>query len=358
MISICIIGKDEEAVLDKCLKALVPYGYEIIFVDTGSSDRTKQIAKTYTNFVYDFDWADDFSAARNFAISKANFDYVLNVDCDEIVVQLDKAALERSIRENPDGVGRLHIVNDFSRKKSQNEDERFKSDSWISRLFSKQQFHYEGRIHEQVTSVEGTRFSCYDLPVLVLHSGYDGSEEAIQKKAERNRKLLLQELKEHPDHPYILFQLGQSYYMQHEYEKALIYYDKMLSIDVDPRLEYVGSGVEAYGYCLIETKQYEKALGLEGVYDTFAKTSDFVFLMGLIYMHNGMLSEAVEQFLKATEINIEKVHGTGGFRAYYNIGVIYECVGMLQEASEFYEKAGAYKPAKSRLLAIKKGSAE
>ncbi|MDD6135834.1 MAG: tetratricopeptide repeat protein, partial [Lachnospiraceae bacterium] len=182
--------------------------------------------------------------------------------------------------------------------------------------------------------------------------GYDGNEETIRKKAERNRSLLEEEYRLHPDDPYILYQLGQTYYMEHKYELALEYYDKMLSIDIDPRLEYVQNGVESYGYCLIETKQFEKALGLVGVYDTFAHTSDFVFLMGLIYMNNGMLDEAVNEFLKATTKKKEKVHGTSGFRAYYNIGVIYECVGMLQEAREYYEKAGNYEPAKMRLSKI------
>ena len=84
MISFCIIGKNEEAIIEKCLVALVPYGYEIVYVDTGSSDRTKEIAHKYTDRIYDFEWINDFSAARNFAISKAGGDYILMIDCDSI----------------------------------------------------------------------------------------------------------------------------------------------------------------------------------------------------------------------------------------------------------------------------------
>ena len=352
MISFCIIGKNEEAIIEKCLVALVPYGYEIVYVDTGSSDRTKEIAHKYTDRIYDFEWINDFSAARNFAISKAGGDYILMIDCDEIVTEFDQAETERLIQQHPDAVGRLIRVDEFTRKTSNQEKEQFASNVRINRLFPKHDFHYVGRIHEQVERISDKEYSTYNIPLKMIHSGYDGNEETIRKKAERNRSLLEEEYRLHPDDPYILYQLGQTYYMEHKYELALEYYDKMLSIDIDPRLEYVQNGVESYGYCLIETKQFEKALGLVGVYDTFAHTSDFVFLMGLIYMNNGMLDEAVNEFLKATTKKNEKVHGTSGVRAYYNIGVIYECVGMLQEAREYYEKAGNYEPAKMRLSKI------
>lgn len=355
MLSFCIIGKNEEAILERCLLALVPYGYEIIFVDTGSTDRTKEIALKYTDKVYDFEWIDDFSAARNYSISKASNEIVLPIDCDEIVVEFDKARTEQLIKMYPDKVGRLLRVDDFSRKVGNNEAiyDNFASNVRVSRLFSKSKFHYEGRIHEQVVPIDGGDISTYNIPLKMIHSGYNGDEAVIREKAERNRNLLLSEYEKNPDDPYILYQLGQTYYMEHDYENALVYYDKMLAIDVNPRLEYVQNGVEAYGYSLVETKQYEKALGLVGVYDTFAVTADFVFLMGLIYMHNGMLDEAVVQFLKATEYKEVKVHGTNSFRAFYNIGVIYECVGMLEEACEYYTKAGDFGLAKMRLNEIR-----
>ncbi len=69
-LSICIITKNEEQNIDRCLKALVPYGLETIVVDTGSTDRTKQIAARYTDRLYDFPWCDDFSAAKNFCNRK------------------------------------------------------------------------------------------------------------------------------------------------------------------------------------------------------------------------------------------------------------------------------------------------
>ena len=67
-ISVCVIAKNEEKNIEKCLAPLVPYNFEIILVDTGSTDRTKEIARKYTDQIYDFEWVNDFSAARNFSL--------------------------------------------------------------------------------------------------------------------------------------------------------------------------------------------------------------------------------------------------------------------------------------------------
>ena len=84
-ISLCMIVKNEEEVLDRCLNSVYKACDEIIIVDTGSSDKTKDIAKKYTDKIYDFEWVDDFSKARNFSFSKATKDYILWLDADDVV---------------------------------------------------------------------------------------------------------------------------------------------------------------------------------------------------------------------------------------------------------------------------------
>jgi len=84
-ISLCMIVKNEEAVLDRCLSSIADLMDEIIIVDTGSTDRTKEIASRYTNQIYDFPWQNDFSAARNFSFSKATMDYIYTADADEVL---------------------------------------------------------------------------------------------------------------------------------------------------------------------------------------------------------------------------------------------------------------------------------
>ncbi len=84
-ISLCMIVKNEEAVLARCLDSIADLMDEIIIVDTGSTDRTKEIAAGYTDKIYDFEWIQDFSAARNYSFSKATMDYIYVADADEVI---------------------------------------------------------------------------------------------------------------------------------------------------------------------------------------------------------------------------------------------------------------------------------
>ena len=83
LISVCMIVKNEEERLPRCLSCLQGIADEIIVVDTGSTDRTREAAQRYDAKIYDFPWVDDFAAARNFAFSKASGDYIYSADADE-----------------------------------------------------------------------------------------------------------------------------------------------------------------------------------------------------------------------------------------------------------------------------------
>ena len=85
-VSLCMIVKDEEEVLDRCLSGMKDLVDEMIIVDTGSKDRTKEIAGRYTDKVFTFEWTDDFSAARNFSFSKASMEYCMWMDAKENTV--------------------------------------------------------------------------------------------------------------------------------------------------------------------------------------------------------------------------------------------------------------------------------
>lgn len=92
-ISLCMIVKDEENALGQCLQSVAHIVDEIIIVDTGSIDRTKEIAKEFTNCIYDFEWINNFSAARNYAFSKATKEYVLWLDADDIITEENQKKL-------------------------------------------------------------------------------------------------------------------------------------------------------------------------------------------------------------------------------------------------------------------------
>lgn len=98
-ISLCMIVKNEERILARCLDTVADLMDEIIIVDTGSTDATKEIAARYTDKIYDFQWINDFSAARNFAFSKANMEYIYSADADEVLSEENRQRFQ-ILKEN------------------------------------------------------------------------------------------------------------------------------------------------------------------------------------------------------------------------------------------------------------------
>lgn len=333
-LSICIITKNECDNLKICLERIKALGCEIVVVDTGSSDNSKKIASAVTPCVYDFVWCDDFSAARNFAIQKAANDWILFLDSDEFVDAFDMPKLLEQLQAMPASIGHIHIKSLY-----ENNGQTMSSTEPIARLFSRKLYHFEGRIHEQIVPLDAsTEPDYFDAPVYVTHVGYQGNEAYRTEKANRNLKLLLQELEAQPDDPYTLYQIGNSYFYSKQYEQAIPYFERAMELPLDTRLSYVHSIINLYGYCLINTKQFADALMLEAVYDDFKGDADYLFVLGLIYMNNAQFSKAIENFLSATKLPSSVVDGVNSYSAFYNVGVILECLGDKQTLSPIMRK--------------------
>lgn len=360
MITACIITRDQQDKLEKCLQHLKDIPVEIVVVDTGSVDDSKTVAKKYTENVCDFPWIGDFAAAKNFAIEKAPTDIVFVVDSDEYVTEFDAEKTEKDILKDNKRVGRVKRTNIFGI------DETREGDEWINRIFDRRIFHYVGRIHEQVERRDGQEYVVFKTSAHMLHDGYLLDDDERRKKTERNISLLKdeldaflsenegQDLLKAPQNvqsrvAYILYQLGKSYYMKQEYITAVEYFELGLSFDLNEKLEYVIDMVETYGYAMINAGQAQKALLLEGVYDVFCGRADFCFLMGLIYLNNERFDEAIVQFEKATTFRTSRIKGANSYLAYYNAGVICECSGRIEDAKKYYRLAGNYDKAEQRL---------
>ena len=103
-VSLCMIVRDEEKVLDRCLESIRDVVDEIIIVDTGSVDRTREIAAEFTDKIYDYEWNDDFAAARNFAFSKGTGEYLMWMDADDVFPASEKRKffdLKEELEQNP-----------------------------------------------------------------------------------------------------------------------------------------------------------------------------------------------------------------------------------------------------------------
>lgn len=323
------------------------YPYELVLVDTGSTDRTLAIAQKYTDKIYHFDWIGDFSAARNYSLQCASHDWILVLDCDEYIIDLDVRGFDAMITHYPQCVGMLSRKNHYE----MNDTDSVYTDD-VERFFNRKLFHYEAIIHEQVRAFDGSDYQRIALPLTVDHCGYNGTIEDLRKKAERNNELLLKMLKETPDDPYLYFQIGQSYNMLRDDEKACYYYGKGLEYDVDPNAEYVQMMVIGYGYALLHLERYDEALQFQNIYDEFATTADFVCLMGLIYLRKGMIVQAMAEFLKATSFETAKTEGANSFIPTYNMACINEVLGDIATAKVLYKKCGNFKPAVDRLKAL------
>ena len=351
-ISVCIIMKNEEKHIENCLKALISHGFgpdgvngEIVLVDTGSTDQSVTIAQKYLPVVHHFDWINDFAAAKNYAASLAVNDWILIIDTDEYMQSFDAAAVQEYMQHHTKEIGTLLSIvpieeNDISTKRY----------FQVERMFHRKFYHFIYPIHEQLVPIDNCcTLGYHKLPVSILHYGYFGSEEMLQKKAARNNEILFRELKKRPEDPYLYFQIGQSYLLLRDYESACEWFGKGLAYDIDPKMEYAQMMVIGYGDCLLATGREKEAMDLLSVYDDFCDTPEFVFLAGQIYMNNDMYLKAYAEFIKCLSMVPNRTEGVTTFFAYHNIAVINEVLGNKEMAIEFYKKAGDYPRSKERL---------
>lgn len=349
-VSVCMIAKNEEKNIGKCLASIKPFGFEIIVVDTGSTDRTKEIAAKYTDKIYDFKWIDDFSAARNHSLAQASNNYVLILDCDEVVSELDPALLMEMAGKYPEAVGRLALDNHYYSNKT----DTVYQDR-LGRFFDRRFFHFESPIHEQIThNKRGLQYESYDMPLHADHVGYLGTVEDLRHKVERNNTLLFKEIEKDPENPYLYFQIGQSYNMIFDYENSYIYYQKALGYDVNPDEEWVQMMIIAYANALLHTGRQAEALQLEAVYDAFATTADFFCIMGQIYLANEQYVKAMMEFVKAIHCPVAREAGTNSFIPTYNVGLINEMMGDTTAALTHYRNCGDFPMAVEKVHELEK----
>lgn len=335
----CIITKNEEHKIARCLASLAPTGMEVIVLDTGSTDSTVSIAGKYTSKIYHFDWVNDFSAARNYAMTKASHDHILFLDADEYVEEIDIPAIKKLLREYPDAIGQIRRRNACFA--SDGISERITVDL-VERLFDRRLYHYTGTIHEQVTHRQGKMLYAYQLPLTVYHDGYLGTPEERRQKAERNNILLFEELKKSPEDPYLYYQLGQSFGLCGDTGQEYEYYHKGCSLPLDTSISYVRIMLVSYGYSMLHTHREAQAMELVTYYDRLSSYADYVCLLGCIYLENHEHLKAIRAFRRALTLTEYYIEGSNNAIPWHNLGCIYEALGNAEEALLCYKHAMTY----------------
>ena len=246
-VALCMIVKDEESVLPRCLASLVPLVDEMVVVDTGSSDASREIARIFGARVYDFEWQGDFSAARNFAIDQAGTDWILAMDADEVLAQRDHAALLQLLSEHHDSPRAYAMVTrNYTRQVDQ---EQWQVNSgeypaqeagvgWVPsskvRLFPcLPEVRFANPIHELVEpSLAALEITVTDIPVPVHH--YGGlNRERLQRKAEAYYRIGCEKLAVDPDNIKALFELAVQAGETGRHHEALELWQRVLALNPD-----------------------------------------------------------------------------------------------------------------------------
>jgi len=346
-LNLVMIVKNEERCLSRCLESVKNLVDDIIIADTGSSDSTKEIALSFGAKIFDHAWKNDFSDARNFALSKSDSDWDLILDADEYLTEGSRQDILEFL-ENTQQLGAIQIKSSYM-----DNNELSYGIGYMTRLIPKG-VNFTRKIHEQIDS---------DLPIIHLPLNFDHDGYLLANKGDRNLPILLDELKDKPNDSYLLYQTAITLKNMSKFEEAVAY--KL----ANKNSSFYKNGVIEYIYTLIELENFEKALNIvEQVKLILEKYADFNFLCGIFYMRL-ILSDIVKyqnylpliekSYLKCLEIGEvpqhQGVYGCGSFKASYNLGTWYEVSGNLQLAKKYYELSAKseYKPAIERLSQIK-----
>jgi tetratricopeptide (TPR) repeat protein len=218
-----MIVKNEEANLGACLRSVCSLVDDIIVVDTGSVDRTKQIASEFGARLFDFPWCDDFSAARNESLRHARGEWAFWMDADDRMDDANVKKLERLLGALAEPAAYLMtVLGDESRKYGVGIPQL--------RLFKlAPDVRWEYRVHEQIfPSLARSGHPLRETDVVIRHTGYR-SAEIMRHKWERNLRLLLLDIAEHPDEWSILFHLGMTYSLLARHAEAVPLLQRALS---------------------------------------------------------------------------------------------------------------------------------
>lgn len=303
-LSLCIIVKNEEKVLERCLKSVKNIVDEIIIVDTGSSDQSKKIANLFTNKVYDFEWCNDFSKARNFAASKASNEWVLVLDADEFLdhnefmEELEKYS-EESLK-NIDGLV-VNIINFLGEK-----GERTAQHKYV-RIYNKKNMTFVRSIHEQLVRVDNEEPVLIPSSFNVYHSGYLQKTKEEKKKSERNTPLVLNEIKNNKNSGFDYFNIANEYKQLNKLDEALANYVRSYELVKNSNVEWKQYSLIYMIEVLLRLERYEDSLAVSADLEKLHPTAvDFIFLSAEALIKLGRYEDAIVKLNYIIEKNTNK----------------------------------------------------
>ena len=250
-LSLCMITKNEEKCLGQCLSSVQGIADEIIIVDTGSTDKTKEIAKKFKAKIYDFKWTDDFSAARNESLRHASKDWILVLDADEIIEKNDLEKIRNAIENENDAAGfsfeqRSYINSYFEGAVKNNsgfsqvKGYPFYISHFLVRLFKNRLgIKFSNRVHELVEdSMREKNLAISKIDVVLHHFGSVKDETAIREKSQMYSRIIMEQLQQEPDNPRFNYQAARMHLGMNDSANALRYFKKTAKLDPHYKLVF------------------------------------------------------------------------------------------------------------------------
>jgi glycosyltransferase involved in cell wall biosynthesis len=358
--SLCMMVKNEEANLPGCLRSVEGLFDDVVVIDTGSTDRTREIAKSFGARVFDFTWVDSFAAARNESLRHATGDWIFWMDADDRLDEENRRKLsalfarltEEGSEVRGQGSERGPSVPDpcplapdpsafvMTCRCLPNRESGTVTEVQHVRLFRNHpNLRWEHRIHEQI--LPGLRRLGYAMDftdIVVHHTGYQ--DPAVRaRKSQRDLRLLEMEFTEQPNHAFTLFNLGMTFVDLKRYSEALAHLKRSLSLSnpddsIVRKLHYLivvchrqlGEMGEAMAACRLGRTQYPEdaeLLAQEAI--LLGQADDFA---GAENCYRQLLEHVEGHHFGSTP------HGLNGFISRHNLAKLLERQGRLTEAEE------------------------
>ncbi|MCX7795789.1 MAG: tetratricopeptide repeat protein, partial [bacterium] len=307
-VSLCMIVKNEEEHLPKALSSVKDVVDEIIIVDTGSTDNTVEIAKSFGAKVYYYQWNDDFASARNEALKHATCDWILSMDADdEINAEQFKRLKEilSNLGEDVLGVQLPIYSKTFDGNTMMN---------YLIRLFrNKHEIRFSRKIHEvvdfSINKLGGRVIRATDVPV--IHRGYE-EPDAVRRKIERNFKLIKEEVERNPDDASMWMYMAKSYCSMGNLEEGISAYEKAIEVAGSNSIFKFAKLVSLIDLATLYMNKGE--LDLAELYALKAVNLDPNFpdahyIAGNVYFKKKQFEDAYSEFRKVLDVDPMKSFG-------------------------------------------------
>lgn len=343
-LSLCMIVKDEEKVLARCLSGIAEAVDEIIIVDTGSRDGTKEIAAGFTDKIYDFEWNDDFSAARNFSFSRATGDFVMWLDADDVFSfeELEKFIDFKKTLSEKDDVVMMKYECAF--------DEDGNATFWFyrERIFRRAAgFVWKGRVHESVGYSGNVRYSDVSVKHLSAKKEYGDRNLRIYEK---------QKAENEPFTPRDVFYYGRELFYFKRYGEAE---KTLLSFLEDPEgwSENKTEACKFLSEIFLMKNETEKAAKI--LFSSFLygrPRAEICCRIGNIFVGKGDFETAVFWYKTALSADENVKSGAfinseySGFIPLIMLAFCSDRTGNIAEAEEYNRRAGIIRPKSAEYL--------